>query len=101
MSEVGTEGARPRRRTWRPGGIMMAERPIELAKNRAYPLLQRLEAALAAGEIDEAGWYREVQAIITPAYLAEDTPWGQSGCGGGDDAARFAAARELIADAVD
>jgi SAM-dependent methyltransferase len=78
----------------------MAERPIELAKNRAYPLLQRLEAALAAGEIDEAGWYREVQAIITPAYLAEDTPWGQSGCGGGDDEARFAAARELIADAV-
>jgi hypothetical protein len=78
----------------------MAERPIELAKNRAYPLLQRLEAALAAGEIDEAGWYREVQAIITPAYLAEDTPWGQSGCGGGDDEAHFAAARELIADAV-
>jgi SAM-dependent methyltransferase len=80
--------------------MMMGERPIELAKNRAYPLLQRLEAALAAGEIDEAGWYREVQAIITPAYLAEDTPWGQSGCGGEVDDTRWTYARELIADAI-
>jgi SAM-dependent methyltransferase len=77
----------------------MAERPIELAKNRAHPLLERLEAALAAGELDEEGWYREVQAIITPAYLAEETPWGQSGRGG-DGEAGWEYARGLIADAI-
>ena len=48
--------------------------PIQLSKNRAWPLLQRLNAALEAGEIDEAQWYREVAAVIVPAYLAGDNP---------------------------
>jgi hypothetical protein len=72
--------------------------PIELAKNRGARLLERLEAALAAGEIDEAGWYREVAAAITPAYLAADTPWAQSGRSG--DEATWTYARSLIADAI-
>ena len=43
------------------------ETSIELAKNRAWPLLERLEARLDAGEISEAQWYDEVAAVIVPA----------------------------------
>jgi hypothetical protein len=60
----------------------MEERPIELAKNGAAHLLAECDAALEAGEIDEAGWHRRVAAVITPAYLAAETPWGQSGKSG-------------------
>src|SRR5919109_3397585 len=60
----------------------MAEMPIQLSKNRAWPLLQRLNAALEAGDIDEARWYREVAAVIVPAYLAGDNPRAQSGSDG-------------------
>ena len=77
----------------------MSQEPIEVSKNKAYPLLERLEAALAAGEITEEDWYRETQAVFTPAYLAADTPWGQSGKLG--DEAAWEYARSLIADAVD
>lgn len=76
----------------------MDTRPVALAKNRAQSLLDRLEAALAAGEIDEAGWYREVAAVITPAYLAADNPRSQSGKDG--DEADWERARSLLADAV-
>lgn len=78
----------------------MTEPPIELAKNRAWPLLDRLNTALEAGEIDEARWYREVAAVITPAYLASDDPRGQSGSSSEDDV-QWAHKRDLIADAVD
>src|SRR5215813_8407928 len=72
---------------------------IKAAKNGAYALLERLEAALESGEIDEEGWYREVAAVITPAYLAADNPRAQSGQSGDD--AHWTHARSLIADAVD
>jgi SAM-dependent methyltransferase len=81
------------------GEERMAEIPIELAKNRAWPLLQRLNAALEAGEIDEALWYREVAAVIVPAYLAGDNPRAQSGSDSDDAAWRYG--RSLIAEAVD
>jgi SAM-dependent methyltransferase len=76
-----------------------AETPIELAKNRAWPLLQRLEGALRTGALDEAGWYREVAAVIVPAYLAGDNPRAQSGSDG--SVADWAYKRGLLADAVD
>jgi SAM-dependent methyltransferase len=75
------------------------ETPIELAKNRAWPLLERLNAALAAGAIDEATWYREVAAVITPAYLAGANPRAQSGSSAGE--AGWAQARGLLAEAVE
>lgn len=78
---------------------MAEEIPIELAKNRAWPLLERLNAALEAGEIDEARWYREVADVITPAYLAGDNPRAQSGSDSDDDAWTYR--RGLIAEAVD
>lgn len=76
----------------------MAEIPIELAKDRAWSLVQRLNAALDAGEIDEAQWHREVAAVIVPAYLAGEDPRAQSGTSGDD--ADWAYKRGLIADAV-
>jgi SAM-dependent methyltransferase len=80
-------------------GIGMSELPIELSKDRAWPLVERLNAALEAGEIDEAGWHREIAAIITPAYLTGDNPRAQSGKSGDD--ASWAYARGLLAEAVD
>ena len=77
----------------------MPEESIKAARNRAYALLEGLEAALAAGTITEDDWYREVAAVITPAYLAGDNPRAQSGKSGG--AADWTHARGLIADAID
>jgi SAM-dependent methyltransferase len=74
----------------------MEDRPIELAKDGAAYLVAACEAALEAGDIDEAEWHRRIAAVITPAYLAADTPWGQSGKTG--DAARWELARSLIAE---
>lgn len=76
----------------------MSDLPIELAKNRAAPLLDETDAALEAGTIDEAEWHRRLAAVITPAYLAADTPWGQSGKSGGADS--WERARSLLADAA-
>lgn len=73
--------------------------PIQLAKDRAWPLFERLNAALEAGEIDEAQWHRELAAVIVPAYLAGENPRAQSGSSGDD--ADWAHKRGLIADAVD
>jgi hypothetical protein len=77
----------------------MAEKPIELAKNGAAELLAGAEAELEAGRIDEAEWYRRIAGVITPAYLASGTPWGQSGRSG--DAQSWERARGLLIDAVD
>src|SRR5919206_3183785 len=75
-----------------------AETPIELAKNGAWPLLERLNRELAAGEIDESAWYCEVAAMIVPAYLAGDNPRAQSGSSG--TVADWTYKRGLLADAV-
>ena len=80
-------------------GTAMSELPIELSKNRAWPLLEGLNTALESGALDEAGWYREVAAVITPAYLAGDNPRDQSGFGADDDA--WELARGLLAEAID
>ena len=73
-------------------------RPIELAKDRAAHVLAAADAAFEAGEIDQAEWHRRIAAVITPAYLAADTPWGQSGRSG--DAASWEHARGLLADTM-
>lgn len=77
----------------------MPELPIELAKNRGWPLLERLNRALEAGAIDEAAWYDEINAVVVPAYLAGGNPAAQSGSSG--DIADWAYKRGLIAEAVD
>jgi len=76
------------------------KKPAEpLGSPRTLEAVQRIDAALEAGEIDEETWYRELAAIDTPIYLAQDTPWGQSGKGG--DEARWEQARRLIVAAID
>jgi SAM-dependent methyltransferase len=75
------------------------ERPIELAKNGAWELLERWNRALERGEIDEARWYHEVNAFIVPLYLAADNPRAQSGSSGDDD--DWAYKRGFLADAID
>ena len=67
--------------------------------NRASGVLEDLESSLASGEMDEAGWYRAVASMITPAYLAGDNPRSQSGHSGDDPT--WTRARSLIAEAVD
>ena len=82
-----------------PGAANIDERePIEVVKDRAYWLTKGAEDALEAGEIDEAEWHRRISAVITPAYLAADTPWGQSGKGG--DEQSWIHGRSPICDAI-
>ncbi len=73
--------------------------PIELSIDRGAREWAAIDAALAAGEIDEAGWFAATQALLVPAYLAGDNPRAQSGHSG--DAARWEAARRPVLAAVD
>jgi hypothetical protein len=73
--------------------------PIELSIDGGAHELAAIDAALAAGRIDEAGWFAATQALIVPAYLAGTNPRAQSGYSG--DEARWEAARRPILDAVD
>ena len=61
--------------------------------------MQRWNGALERGEIIEADWYREVSAVIVPAYLAAGDPRGQSGSGGDEDDWRYK--RGFLADGID
>ena len=67
-------------------------------KDKAHWLKEHVDAALAVGEIDEAEWHRQVSQVITSAYLAAETPWGQSGKSGDEN--NWSYARSLICDAV-
>ena len=73
--------------------------PIHQRVNGAHDLLSRVERELEAGAIDEREWYRQVAAVITPAYLAADNPRGQSGYSG--DGERWRQARGLVAEPID
>jgi SAM-dependent methyltransferase len=77
----------------------MGDTSLHVAKNRAWPLLRRLNLALDAGDISEQQWYGQVAAVIVPAYLAGDNPRAQSGSDG--SAEDWAYKRGLLADAVD
>ena len=77
---------------------MPNDEPNEAMKNKAHWLKEHVDSAHAAGEIDEAEWHRQVSQVITSAYLAAETPWGQSGKSG--DERNWSYARSLICDAV-
>ena len=76
-----------------------AQRPLELAIDGGAHQWAAMDAALAAGEIDEATWYERYLAVLVPAYLAGDNPRAQSGHSG--DESRWVAARRPILAAVD
>ena len=78
------------------------ERPIELAKDGGAHRWAGFDADLAAGRIDEAGWFAAANAVIERAYLdpANDgNPRAQSGKSG--DAAAWEAARRPLMAAID
>jgi len=77
----------------------MSSDPYAHLKDRAWREIAEIDGRLERGEIDEAGWHAAIAAIIVPAYLAADTPWGGSGKLG--TAADWEYSRSLITDAID
>ncbi len=75
----------------------MSDESIERAKNRGHHLLADADADLDAGRITEDEWFRRVDAVVTPAYLAGRNPRAQSGHSGDPD--HWRQARELVCDA--
>jgi SAM-dependent methyltransferase len=49
---------------------------------RGWRELAAIDEALERGVIDDAGWHEAVAKVVTPAYLAGETPWEQSGKSG-------------------
>jgi SAM-dependent methyltransferase len=72
---------------------------IEALKDRGWREIATIDAALERGEIDEEGWHRAIADLVVPAYLAADTPWGQSGKSGNE--ALWEEARRHITDPID
>ena len=72
---------------------------LEAAKEGGWREVAAIDAAHAAGELDDAGWHEAMAALVVPAYLAAATPEG--GSGSSRDPAGWEYARSLIADAVE
>jgi len=75
------------------------DRPVEVVIDGGAREWERIDAAHDSGELDDAGWFAEVGAVIVPHYLAGDNPRAQSGHSGDD--ARWEQARRHILRAVD
>jgi SAM-dependent methyltransferase len=73
--------------------------PYAHLKENKWREVAEIDRALQRGEIDEGGWHRRTQALIVPAYLAADTPWGQSGKTGTEE--DWERSRSHVADAID
>lgn len=72
---------------------------IAAQKNRAWREVAAIDRDLAEGRIDEDGWFKAMQALVTPAYLAGANPRAQSGHSG--DERRWREARSLVSDTFD
>jgi len=90
------------RQLWKAPSVrqeyVQVDEELASAKERGWRELTPLDAALAAGELDEEGWHRAVASMIEDSYLAGQTPQAQSGHSG--DAQRWEAGRRLVLDAV-
>ncbi len=73
--------------------------PFAALKDNSWRELAEIDARLDRGEIDEAAWHEAAEALVVAAYLAAETPWGQSGKSGTADDWEWS--RSLIADAID
>lgn len=71
---------------------------LRAAKDRGWREIDEIDAALARGQIDRAGWHERTVALIEASYLRAETPQGGSGHSG--DAERWEWARRLMLDAV-
>ena len=47
---------------------------LEAAKEGGWREIAAIDAAYAAGELDDAGWHEAMAALVVPAYLAAGTP---------------------------
>ncbi len=73
--------------------------PYAHLKDNSWRELAEIDAALESGVIDEDEWHRRAGAIVVPAYLGAETPWGQSGKSGTEE--DWERSRSLVADAID
>lgn len=80
----------------------MTEHPVdprvEALKERGWRQTAAIDADLAAGRIDEAGWHAAMASLVAPAYLAAATPYAQAGHAG--DAVTWQASRGFITHAL-
>ena len=73
--------------------------PYAHLKDNSWRELADIDAELESGEIDEDEWHRRTGVLVVPAYLAAETPWGQSGKSG--TAEDWERSRSHVADAID
>ena len=71
---------------------------LEGLKENLWREVAEIDEALADGRLDEAGWHDAMAALVKPAYLAAETPFGQAGHSG--DATSWEASRGFIARAL-
>ena len=73
--------------------------PFAHLKENSWREVAVIDDRLERGEIDEEQWHREMADLAVPAYLAADTPWGQSGKSGTRE--DWEKGRSLVAAAID
>jgi 2-polyprenyl-3-methyl-5-hydroxy-6-metoxy-1,4-benzoquinol methylase len=78
---------------------MSIDAALNEAKERAWREVSAVDAAHARGELDDAGWHREIAALVVPAYLAAATP--QGGAGHSGTAGDWNDSRGIVAEAID
>lgn len=71
---------------------------LAAAKERGWREIAVIDAAFAAGSLDQDGWHEAVRQLIEPAYLGADNPRAQSGHSG--DAAHWERARRPLVRAL-
>ncbi len=71
---------------------------VEALKERGWRATAAIDAALAAGRLDESGWHAAMAALVAPAYLAAADPYAQAGHSG--DAESWQASRGIVAHAL-
>ena len=78
---------------------LRSDRDVRDFIDGGWRLWDVIDADLAEGRIDEAGWYRAVQSVLVPAYLNAPTPQAQSGHSG--DASSWEQGRGFIVEGID
>ena len=76
----------------------MERPPIQASIERSWREVSAIDEAHARGEIDDAGWYARMGALMVPAYLRGENPRAQSGYSG--DEVAWEQARSLVAEAI-
>jgi hypothetical protein len=75
------------------------QQPVELVIEGAAYEMAAIDAAYAAGTLDDDGWFAAVRGIVEPAYLGAVDPRAQSGQSGDEE--RWEHGRSHVLAAVD